>query len=64
MLSGVTIVDPGQTSIDLAVTVGSDTAIKPGVVLEGDVTIGSNCTIGPNIHLVGPQAIADDTIVA
>ncbi|MDG1895855.1 MAG: NTP transferase domain-containing protein [Fuerstiella sp.] len=64
MLSGVTIVDPGQTSIDLAVTIGSDTVIKPGVVLEGDVTIGAKCTIGPNIHLVGPQTIADDTIVA
>jgi bifunctional UDP-N-acetylglucosamine pyrophosphorylase / glucosamine-1-phosphate N-acetyltransferase len=64
MLSGVTIVDPGQTSIDIAVSVGSDTVIKPGVVLEGDVTIGAKCTIGPNIHLVGPQTIADDTIVA
>ncbi len=64
MLNGVTVVDPGQTSIDVDVTIGRDTVIKPGVVLEGNVTIGANCTIGPNIHLVGPQTIADDTIVA
>ena len=64
MLSGVTIVDPGQTSIDVAVTIGSDTVIKPGVVLEGEVNIGANCTIGPNTHLVGPQTIADGSAVA
>jgi bifunctional UDP-N-acetylglucosamine pyrophosphorylase/glucosamine-1-phosphate N-acetyltransferase len=64
MLSGVTIVDPGQTSIDLAVTIGCDTVIKPGVVLEGDVHIGANCTIGPNTYLVGPQTIADGSVVA
>ena len=64
MLNGVTVVDPGQTSIDVDVTIGRDTVIKTGMVLEGNVTIGANCTIGPNIHLVGPQTIADDTIVA
>ncbi|MCP4507801.1 MAG: NTP transferase domain-containing protein, partial [Fuerstiella sp.] len=38
MLNGVTVVDPGQTSIDVDVTIGRDTVIKPGVVLEGNVT--------------------------
>ena len=39
MLSGVTIVDPAQTSIDHGVTIGKDTVIKPGTVIEGEVTI-------------------------
>ncbi len=64
MLSGVTIVDPRQTSIDVAVTIGPDTVIKPGVVLEGDVSIGANCSIGPNLHIVGPKTIADGTVVS
>lgn len=59
MISGVTIVDPRQTTIDAAVSVGRDTVIKPGCVIEGDVTIGSNCSIGPNLHLRGPLQIAD-----
>lgn len=62
MLSGVTIVDPHQTSIDGQVTIGGDTVIKPGCVIEGDVEIGSNCVVGPNAHLVGPKAVPDGTV--
>ena len=62
MLSGVTIVDPHQTSIDGQVTIGGDTVIKPGCVIEGDVEIGSNCVVGPNVHLVGPKAVPDGTV--
>ena len=62
MLSGVTIVDPHQTSIDGQVTIGGDTVIKPGCVIEGDVRIGSNCVVGPNVHLVGPKDLKDGTI--
>lgn len=59
MVSGVTIVDPGQTTIDAAVAIGRDTVIKPGCVIEGEVTIGKNCVIGPHLHLRGPLTIAD-----
>jgi bifunctional UDP-N-acetylglucosamine pyrophosphorylase/glucosamine-1-phosphate N-acetyltransferase len=59
MLSGVTIVDPAQTSIDHGVTIGKDTTIKPGTVIEGEVAIGANCIIGPHTHIVGPKTIAD-----
>ena len=59
MMSGVTIVDPLQTSIDQGVSAGRDTVIKPGCVIEGDVTIGENCQIGPNVHIVGPKQIDD-----
>ncbi len=64
MLSGVTIVDPMQTSIDAGVTIGNDSVIKPGTVIEGEVAIGANCVIGPNVHVVGPQTIADGSVVS
>lgn len=63
MLSGVTIVDPAQTSIDINVAIGNDTVINPGCVIEGDVTIGANCVIGPHAHIVGPKTIADGSHV-
>ena len=63
MLSGVTIVDPLLTSIDAGVSIGQDSVIKPGTVIEGDVTIGTNSVIGPNVHLAGPQTIPDGSTV-
>ena len=45
MRNGVTIVDPGSTSIDAGVTIGQDTVIEPGTTLKGATTIGANCTI-------------------
>jgi bifunctional UDP-N-acetylglucosamine pyrophosphorylase/glucosamine-1-phosphate N-acetyltransferase len=48
MLSGVTIVDPGFTHIDVGVKIGADSVILPGTVIEGLTEIGRNCTIGPN----------------
>ncbi|MCL4110367.1 UNVERIFIED_CONTAM: hypothetical protein GTU68_027758 [Idotea baltica] len=59
MVSGVTIVDPRQTTIDAAVVIGRDTVIKPGCVIEGEVSIGENCVIGPHLHLRGPLTIGD-----
>ena len=35
LLGGVTLEDPASTFIDADVTVGADTAIGPGVLLEG-----------------------------
>lgn len=60
MVSGVTIVDPRQTTIDAAVSIGKDSIVKPGCVIEGDVVIGSKCVIGPNLHLRGPLNISDN----
>lgn len=64
MLSGVTIVDPQQTSIDLGVTIGGDTVVHPGCVIDSGVTIGANCQIGPNTHVKGPADIAAGTVVS
>ena len=45
MLNGVTIADPERVVIDEQVTVGRDTVLYPGVVLEGETHVGEHCTI-------------------
>lgn len=64
MMSGVTIVDPLQTSIDFGVTIGGDSVVKPGTVIEGVVDFGSDCVIGPNVHIVGPKSFGNGSVVS
>ncbi|MBF7096939.1 bifunctional UDP-N-acetylglucosamine diphosphorylase/glucosamine-1-phosphate N-acetyltransferase GlmU [Alkalibacter mobilis] len=45
MENGVTIIDPDATYINKEVTIGRDTVIYPGCILEGETQIGSGCTI-------------------
>lgn len=45
MLSGVTLIDPASTYIELDVQVGKDTVISPQVVLQGNTRIGEGCSI-------------------
>ncbi len=52
LAQGVTVRNPETVIIHDTVTVGPDTCIYPGVVLEGTCNIGRRCTIGPNVHLV------------
>ncbi len=49
--SGVTVVDPATTWVDVDVTVGRDTVIQPGTQLLGTTTIGAQCVIGPDTTL-------------
>lgn len=56
MLSGVTVVDPGNTFVDRGVVVGQDTIIYPFTIIEGKTIIGPNSTIGPGTRLVSVQA--------
>ncbi len=42
---GVTMLDPETTFIDDGVTIGRDTVLYPGVMLEGHTKIGADCTI-------------------
>lgn len=51
MLSGVTVVDPMSTYIDVNVEVGEDTVILPNTILEGNTAIGEDCIIGPNSRI-------------
>jgi bifunctional UDP-N-acetylglucosamine pyrophosphorylase/glucosamine-1-phosphate N-acetyltransferase len=55
MHSGVTLIDPAATYIDLEVEVGKDTIIYPQTILEGKTKIGENCLIGPGAHLVDSE---------
>ncbi|MGB2923420.1 MAG: bifunctional UDP-N-acetylglucosamine diphosphorylase/glucosamine-1-phosphate N-acetyltransferase GlmU, partial [Mycobacterium sp.] len=49
--SGVTIVDPASTWIDVDVTIGRDTVVRPGTHLQGATAIGGRCEIGPDTTL-------------
>jgi bifunctional UDP-N-acetylglucosamine pyrophosphorylase / glucosamine-1-phosphate N-acetyltransferase len=51
--SGVSVVDPATTWIDVDVTVGRDTVIHPGTQLLGTTRIGARCQIGPDTTLTG-----------
>lgn len=50
-MSGVTIVDPATTWIDVDVTIGRDTVIHPGTQLLGRTRIGGHCVVGPDTTL-------------
>jgi bifunctional UDP-N-acetylglucosamine pyrophosphorylase / glucosamine-1-phosphate N-acetyltransferase len=46
--AGVTFLQPGTTRVEAEVTIGCDTVIGPGTVLEGSTTIGERCELGPH----------------
>jgi bifunctional UDP-N-acetylglucosamine pyrophosphorylase/glucosamine-1-phosphate N-acetyltransferase len=60
MRDGVTVTDPSATYVDVGVSVGRDTVLLPGSVLQGSTQIGPNCVIGPHTTLrntlVGAEA--------
>lgn len=62
MLSGVTIINPENTIIEDSVSIGNDTVIYPGTVLEGKTVIGSHCTIGPNTRIINSTVHNNVTI--
>src|SRR5207249_10082582 len=47
MTSGVTIVDPATTFIDVDVQIARDTVVLPSSLISGESTIGEDCIIGP-----------------
>ncbi|MCG7410780.1 bifunctional UDP-N-acetylglucosamine diphosphorylase/glucosamine-1-phosphate N-acetyltransferase GlmU [Paenibacillus sp. ACRRX] len=63
MLNGVTIVDPMQTYIEAAVTIGADTVLHPGTVLRGSTAIGEDCVIGPHVEITDSR-ISDRAVIA
>ncbi len=62
MAAGVTLEDPDTTYVDAGVTVGRDTTIRPGVILEGQTTIGSNCVIHAGVRIVD-SVVEDDVVI-
>ena len=51
MADGVTVIDPGNTYVDTTVSVGRDTILYPGTILEGSTVIGENCCVGPYVRM-------------
>lgn len=49
---GVTFLLPETTWIDIDVTIGADTLLYPGVLLEGQTEVGNECVIGPYCRIV------------
>jgi bifunctional UDP-N-acetylglucosamine pyrophosphorylase / glucosamine-1-phosphate N-acetyltransferase len=60
MRSGVTVVDPASTWIDVTVTLEPDATVLPGVQLQGTTSVASAAVVGPDTTLldvkVGPGA--------
>ncbi|GAA1175365.1 bifunctional UDP-N-acetylglucosamine diphosphorylase/glucosamine-1-phosphate N-acetyltransferase GlmU [Ornithinimicrobium humiphilum] len=51
MREGVTVVDPATTWIDVDVTIGRDTEIRPGTQLLGSTVVGADAVVGPDTTL-------------
>jgi bifunctional UDP-N-acetylglucosamine pyrophosphorylase/glucosamine-1-phosphate N-acetyltransferase len=49
--AGVTVIDPRSTWIDIDVTIGRDTVVRPGTQLLGTTEIGAGAEIGPDTTL-------------
>lgn len=62
MESGVTLIDPHGTYIDADVSIGSDTVVMPGTLLQGETSIGERCLIGPNTRIVDSMIGSDSSI--
>ncbi len=62
MLSGVTFLQPETTLVDDTVSIGQDSIIYPGCLLEGQTVIGSGCVIGPHTRLTDCR-IGDGTSI-
>jgi bifunctional UDP-N-acetylglucosamine pyrophosphorylase/glucosamine-1-phosphate N-acetyltransferase len=62
MRDGVSIVDPSHTYVDVDVTVGEDSVLLPGTILEGATVVGAGSRIGPASHL-SDCVIGDGVVV-
>jgi len=66
MLSGVTVIDPATTWVDVTVTFEQDVTVQPGTQLQGYTHLGEGADVGPNTRLkdtrVGAGARVDNTV--
>ena len=52
MLSGVTMVDPARTYVDVTVELDSDVVLEPGVILRGTTKIGAGTRVGAGSQII------------
>lgn len=62
MQEGVTVVDPGSTYVDVTVTIGADSVVQPGCLLEGTTRVGAHAVIGPYTQLTD-TVVEDGAVV-
>jgi bifunctional UDP-N-acetylglucosamine pyrophosphorylase / glucosamine-1-phosphate N-acetyltransferase len=55
MLSGVTLIDPATTYIDVEVVVEADCVVQPNTYLRGSTRIGEGSEIGPNSEILDSE---------
>jgi bifunctional UDP-N-acetylglucosamine pyrophosphorylase/glucosamine-1-phosphate N-acetyltransferase len=55
MKSGVTIVDPMSTWIDVTAEIGVDVHIEPGTAIKGTTKIGQSAIVGPRTTLINTE---------
>jgi bifunctional UDP-N-acetylglucosamine pyrophosphorylase/glucosamine-1-phosphate N-acetyltransferase len=63
MDSGVTIVDPDNTWIDIRAQIGQDTVIEPFTYIHGEVRIGRGCRVGPFAYVRSGTVLGDDVVL-
>lgn len=59
-LSGVTVVDPASTWIEVDVELGPDTIVHPFTVIRRGVVAGARCELGPYAHLREKTRLGDE----
>ncbi|HVQ41934.1 MAG TPA: bifunctional UDP-N-acetylglucosamine diphosphorylase/glucosamine-1-phosphate N-acetyltransferase GlmU [Vicinamibacterales bacterium] len=62
MIGGVTLEDAASTYIDADVTIGPDTVIGPGVILQGSTSIGERCEIQAGSR-ISNSTVGDGVII-
>ncbi|MEV4440511.1 bifunctional UDP-N-acetylglucosamine diphosphorylase/glucosamine-1-phosphate N-acetyltransferase GlmU [Streptomyces sp. NPDC049577] len=66
MMSGVTVVDPASTWVDVTVTFEADALVHPGTQLMGATHVSARAEVGPNSRLtdtsVGEGAVVSNTV--
>ena len=64
MRSGVSLIDPDRTYIDVGVSVGRDTVIEPNTYLRGETSVGEQCRLGPDTTILDSNLGDNCTIIA
>jgi len=55
MMNGVTFIAPESAYVEEGVTIGADSVIWPGCLLQGKTQIGRHAAIGPNTQIVDSE---------
>jgi bifunctional UDP-N-acetylglucosamine pyrophosphorylase/glucosamine-1-phosphate N-acetyltransferase len=63
MRSGVTVVDPQTTWVDVTCTVGPDAVLEPGTQLRGGTSVATGAVVGPDTTLVDCAVEADASVI-